>query len=85
VNLGLRPIINTDVIITRLRKGEFGLLLSFMDGKPAGVMEFMPPAERKALYRQQQVISENDKFTMFEPIKCWVPQDTVICRMEVKC
>jgi DNA ligase 1 len=27
-----------DLLITRLRKGEFGLLLSFLDGKPAGIM-----------------------------------------------
>jgi DNA ligase 1 len=35
-----------DVLITGLRKGEFGLLLSFLDGKPAGVMEFMPQVKR---------------------------------------
>ena len=35
-----------DVMITGLRKGEFGLLLCFLDGKPAEVMEFMPPAEK---------------------------------------
>lgn len=37
------------VLITGLRKGEFGLLLSFLDGKPAGMMEFIPAAERKSL------------------------------------
>lgn len=53
-----------NVLITGNRKDEFGLLLSFLDGKPAGLMEFMPQAERKALYRQQKILSEEDKFTM---------------------
>jgi DNA ligase 1 len=61
-----------DVMITGLRKGEFGILLSFMDDRPAGIMEFMPPAERKNFYRQQQVVSEDDKFIFIEPVKCRV-------------
>jgi DNA ligase 1 len=61
-----------DVLITGLRKGEFGLLLSFLDGKPAGVMEFMPTADRKELYSLQQVVSEDENFTFIEPIKCQV-------------
>jgi DNA ligase 1 len=61
-----------DVFITGLRKGEFGLLLSSLDGKPAGIMEFMPPEKRKNLYLQQQVISEDDKFTFIQPVKCRV-------------
>ncbi|MFP5109665.1 ATP-dependent DNA ligase [Neobacillus sp. C211] len=61
-----------EVIITGLRKDEFGLLLNFADGKPAGVMEFMPPAERKNLYRMKKVVSEDDKFMFIEPIKCRV-------------
>ena len=61
-----------DVLITGLRKGEFGLLLSFLDGKSAGIMEFMPPGEKKHLYRQQKVVSEDDKFIFIEPIKCRV-------------
>ncbi|MCM3690966.1 hypothetical protein [Neobacillus niacini] len=60
------------VLITGLRKGEYGVLLSFLDGKPAGVMEFMPPSERKNLYRQQKVISEDDNFIFIEPVKCRV-------------
>lgn len=43
-----------DVLITGLIKGGFGLLLSFLDGKPAGLIEFMPPSERTAI----QVASE---------------------------
>lgn len=61
-----------DVIINGIRQGEFVLLLSFLDGKPAGLMEFMPPTERKNLYRQQQVVSEDEKFTLIKPIKCRV-------------
>jgi DNA ligase 1 len=45
-----------DVIITVLRKGDFGLLLSFLDGRRAAVMEFMPPEERKDLYKQMKII-----------------------------
>jgi DNA ligase-1 len=36
-----------DVYITGQRKGQFGLLLYFLDGNLAGLMEFMPPAERE--------------------------------------
>jgi DNA ligase-1 len=61
-----------DVVITGIRKGKFGLLLTFLDGKPAGLMEFMPPAGRNQIYRRQQVISENDKFIFIEPIQCRV-------------
>lgn len=61
-----------DVMITGLRKDEFGVLLSFLDGKPAGTMEFMPPTEKLILYRQQQTISEDEKFTFIDPIKCQV-------------
>ncbi|MBY0144327.1 ATP-dependent DNA ligase [Neobacillus niacini] len=61
-----------DVMITGLRKGEFGLLLSFLDGKPAGIIEFMSPAELKALYRQKKIISEDENFIFIEPKKCKV-------------
>jgi DNA ligase 1 len=61
-----------DVMINGFRKGEFGLLLSFLDGRTAGIMEFMPPAKRKELYKQQQVVSEDDKFIFIEPVKCRV-------------
>ncbi|MGM0900677.1 MAG: ATP-dependent DNA ligase [Bacillota bacterium] len=61
-----------DVLITGFRKGEFGILLTFLDGKAAGIMEFMPPDARKELYRDQKVISEDNKFTFIEPVKCQV-------------
>lgn len=60
-----------DVLISGLRKGEFvGLFLSFLDGTPAGIMEFMPPAEIMKLYGQQRVVSDDYKFIFIEPIKC---------------
>lgn len=59
-------------MITGIRKGEFGLLLSFSDGKLAWVMEFMPLADRKKLHSNKQVVSVNEKFTFIEPIKCRV-------------
>jgi DNA ligase-1 len=61
-----------DVMIAGLRKGEFGVLLNFLDGTPAGLMEFMPPCERKNLYRRKKLVSEDDKFIFIEPIECRV-------------
>lgn len=61
-----------DVLITGIRRGEFELLLTFLDGKPAGLMEFMPLDERKKLYRHQKVISEDNKYTQIEPVRCEV-------------
>ncbi|MFJ5760849.1 hypothetical protein ACIQAA_17435 [Neobacillus sp. NPDC093182] len=61
-----------DILVTGIRKGEFGLLLSFLDGKPAGVMEFMPLAERKNLSRMKKLVDEDNNFTFIEPIKCKV-------------
>jgi DNA ligase 1 len=46
--------------------------LTFLDGKPAGKMEFMPPDTRKELYRHQKAISEDNKYTFVEPVKCQV-------------
>ncbi|MGG0888955.1 ATP-dependent DNA ligase [Cytobacillus horneckiae] len=41
-----------NIIITGLRKKKFGVLLSFDDGSPAGILEFMKPIDRKILYEQ---------------------------------
>jgi DNA ligase 1 len=51
-----------NVYILGLRKEDFGLLLSFEDGKYAGLMEFMPPQNRKEFYKQYKdfIIEEND-------------------------
>lgn len=58
----------TDVLVTGYRKDDFGLLLSFKDGKPAGIMEFMPPNERKKFYSMCKVQSQSNKFKFIEPI-----------------
>ncbi|MCM3170354.1 hypothetical protein M3617_27025 [Peribacillus frigoritolerans] len=76
-----RKVINyqyTDVVITGLRKDEFGLLLGIEDNnriKPAGIMEFVTPAARKKFYSQYQdlIVDENKKFIYLDPkIKCKV-------------
>ena len=48
---------------------EVGLLLNFENGKYAGIMEFMPPANRKEFYKQYRdyVIRENNKFIYLDP------------------
>jgi DNA ligase-1 len=58
------------VLITGIRKREFGFLLGFLDGRPAWGMELMPPAEQKSLYQMRKVVSEDNKFTFIEPIPC---------------
>ncbi|MGM7722136.1 ATP-dependent DNA ligase [Metabacillus sp. Hm71] len=60
------------VYITGIRKDEFGVLLSFLDGKPAGIIEFIPTNDRKKLYSLSKVHFENDKFLFIDPIKCRV-------------
>lgn len=57
-----------DVYITGFRKQEFGVFLSFKDGRYAGEMEFMPPAEKKVLYGKMKKIEETDKFIRIEPV-----------------
>ncbi|WP_162987294.1 hypothetical protein [Metabacillus litoralis] len=46
------------------------MLLSFLDRRPAGIMEFMPPEARKELYSMYITNSGNDKFKIIEPIEC---------------
>lgn len=61
-----------DIYITGLRKDKFGLLLSFLDGKSAGLMEFMSANIRKQFYSKYKTRSESDKHVYIEPIKCRV-------------
>jgi DNA ligase 1 len=67
-----------DVVITGLRKDEFGLLLGVEDNgkiRHAGFMEFMGPHDRAMFYRQYRelIVDENKQFTYIEPrIKCRV-------------
>lgn len=58
-----------DVYISGLRKDEFGLLLNFYNGKYAGLMEFVPSANRQEFNKQYRdyIIEENDKFIYLDP------------------
>ncbi|MGX1266730.1 DNA ligase-1 [Rossellomorea marisflavi] len=58
-----------NVYITGLRKGDFGLRLSFEDGQYAGLMEFMAPQARKELYARYKtfVVDENHSFISLDP------------------
>jgi DNA ligase 1 len=60
------------VVITGLRKDEFGLVLSSMDGMYLGIMEFMSHEDRIRLYKNKKVIETTDKLTKIEPIKCQI-------------
>ncbi|MFB3164720.1 ATP-dependent DNA ligase [Neobacillus sp. 179-J 1A1 HS] len=53
-----------NVYISGLRKDKFGLLLNFDNGKYAGLMEFMPTANRNEFYKLYGdfIVEENDKF-----------------------
>lgn len=59
-----------DVFITGLRKKEFGLLLSFEDGSPAGLMEFMKADDKKKFYAEYKkyISKETDDFVYLNPI-----------------
>ncbi|SFJ82461.1 ATP-dependent DNA ligase [Thermoflavimicrobium dichotomicum] len=65
-----------DVVITGYRKGEFGLLIGFEDGRPAGLIEFPPPRNvRKALFpiMNQAKVKEDERFVYVRPkIRCRV-------------
>ncbi|MES9684561.1 hypothetical protein ABWK22_17005 [Gottfriedia acidiceleris] len=58
-----------NIYITGLRKKEFGVLLSFEDGSPAGLMEFTKPEDRKKLYAEYKkyIRTETDDFIYLEP------------------
>lgn len=62
------------VYITKIRKKKFGAMLTFKNGNYAGIMEYMPPAAKKVLYRHvEENKSEKDKFiTLKYPIPCKV-------------
>ncbi|MCK6208480.1 RNA ligase family protein [Bacillus infantis] len=59
----------TNIWITGLRKNKFGVLLSFEDGSPAGIMEFMKPADRKRLYEEYRkyVRTETEDYIYLDP------------------
>jgi DNA ligase 1 len=61
-----------NVMVNGFRKEEFGLLLSYEDGRYAGIMELgMPKEERKKIYQMPKKV-ENDKFVFIEPLSCYV-------------
>ncbi|QII49457.1 ATP-dependent DNA ligase [Bacillus paralicheniformis] len=62
----------TDVLITGLRKEDNALLLSYMDGRYAGVMEFMPYGDRRKLHADRVIVEETEKYAYIEPVGCCV-------------
>ncbi|MCY8102343.1 MULTISPECIES: RNA ligase family protein [Bacillus] len=62
----------TDVLITGLRKEDNGLLLSYLDGQYAGIMEFMPYDARRRFHSVRKEVNETDKYVYIEPIRCRV-------------
>lgn len=58
------------VDIVGLRKGKFGWLLAFKDGRPAGIMEFVPIKERKLLYAMKTPTGEDEKYVYTKTIPC---------------
>ncbi|WP_366248871.1 hypothetical protein [Terribacillus aidingensis] len=58
-----------NVFITGIRKNKFGFLLSFQDGSPAGMLEFMRPDDKEMLYAeyQQHVSKETKDFIYMNP------------------
>ncbi|MBT2721428.1 ATP-dependent DNA ligase [Bacillus sp. ISL-46] len=68
----------TDVVITGMRKDEFGLLLGKQEGntiKQIGIMEYMNPKAKKQFYDQysELIVNEDKKFIYMKPsLKCRV-------------
>lgn len=61
-----------DVYVVGRRKGEFGWLLNFDDGRYAGVMELgVPPVAKRRVYAAQ-TIDESERYEYIAPIKCRV-------------
>ncbi len=58
-----------NVLVSGLRRDKFGLLLCYENGKYAGLLEFMPPQNRKQFYRvyRDYTIKEDDKYLYFDP------------------
>ncbi|MBS4194662.1 ATP-dependent DNA ligase [Lederbergia citri] len=58
-----------NVFISGLRKDKFGLLLNYENGSYAGLLEFMPPQNKREFYTVYKdcVIDENDKFVYLSP------------------
>lgn len=56
-----------NVVISGIRKKEFGVSLSFLDGKYAGMIEFMTKEDRKKVYNlieNHKVNEDENKITL---------------------
>ncbi|MCY7780062.1 ATP-dependent DNA ligase [Bacillus haynesii] len=62
----------TDVLISGLRKEDNALLLSYLDGQYAGIMEFMPYDARRKFHAERLIVEETEKYAYIEPIGCRV-------------
>lgn len=62
----------TEVLINVYTRKDIKFLLSFQDGTPAGVMEFMPKSERHKFHLMKKLTSETEDFVFIEPIHCKV-------------
>ncbi|GLO66245.1 ATP-dependent DNA ligase [Oceanobacillus kimchii] len=60
------------VLINGFNNKEFKIYLSFLDGSPAGAIEFMTYQNRKAFYSKINVISETKTYIKIDPIMCRV-------------
>jgi len=63
------------VLITKIRKDEFGAILTFKDGSYAGVMEFASSSERSILYKNIDRSKDTDNYKYYSlknPIPCIV-------------
>ena len=68
------------VSITGIRKSEFGWLLGFPDGKPAGIMELGVPADaRKVVYELAKMVGakETNDYVYF-------PNDSLKCKVKYR-
>ncbi|WHY01342.1 RNA ligase family protein [Neobacillus sp. DY30] len=61
-----------NVIVNGFRKEEFGLLLSYEDGRYAGILELGMPKEERKKISQMPKKDENHKFVFIEPLSCFV-------------
>ncbi|MEC0400801.1 ATP-dependent DNA ligase [Bacillus subtilis] len=62
----------TEVLITGYSRKDIKFLLTYQDGTPAGMMEFMPKPERHKFHLMKKLTSETEDFVFIEPIHCKV-------------
>ncbi|MDF2855738.1 MAG: ligB [Neobacillus sp.] len=61
-----------DVQIVGLLKGSPGILLTFLDGQPAGALLSLKNQDKMQFYKKMEVIKETDTFKQIRPILCRV-------------